>query len=280
MHLSRRIGAAAAALLSVAALTGAAAGSSSAAGTPPPWAGLSATEAPPGSPLAACVAAAQSQRPAVWTCLGGQLTVTTTTADGELVTERREVVPVPMRANTSEEEIVAAAADDYDSWCESGSICTRKISDYIAEVKGNAAYGDQDGAIGSFDQVLRQSFNGDMPRWRGVLIWDSGPAINGNNWHIKCRKSDAFTDSVCGDNPWDPATISSSSWRTWIPSSTGYKWNSQSLSGTSNKYHDDFYGRFTASGESLTWSTGTLHTGRWKGCPACKYYQVPWTTSP
>lgn len=285
MRISRKeIGTTVVAMLSVGAFTVVDPGPSSAAGEPPPWGDVASAQAPPDSPLAACVAAAKVMRPSAWTCLGGQLSMTTTNAAGELVTERREIVSVPMEETKLKAPMTSAiavpGADDYDAWCESGTICTRLINDYTSEVKGNAAYGDQDGVIGSFDQVLRQSFSGDTPRWRGVLIWDGGPAINGNNWHIRCRKSDAFSDSVCGDNPWDPGTISSSSYRTWIPTSSGYRYNSESLSGSSNKYHDDFYGRFTASGESLTWSSGTLHTGRWKGCPTCKYYQVPWTSSP
>lgn len=252
-------------------------GTSSAQPEPPPWAGLGATEAPPGSPLAACVGAAKSKRPVAWTCLGGQLTerVMRNGQPEDIVTD---VVAWEIVDTTNEARL---AVDDYDSWCESGTVCGRRISDYVAEVKGNAAYGDQNGAIGSFDQVVRQSFNGGNPRWRELLDYDSGPAVNGFGFHTRCRKHVSLgSDGVCGDNPYDPSTISSISTRAWHPSSTGYTVNSQVLSGSSSKYHDENYGSFTAAGKTLTWSTGTIHTGRWNGCGSCKYYQVPWSSDP
>lgn len=70
-----------------------------------------------------------------------------------------------------------AQADDYDSWCENGRICSREKSAYISETKGNAAYGDNRGAIGSFDIIVRTNLNGRQAQWRVVYIWDSGPTI-------------------------------------------------------------------------------------------------------
>lgn len=244
-----------------------------AAGT---WRTLPATEAPSGSGLAACLAEAERRRPDAWTCSGGELTITVVDERGTRPKRVQVVDNTPIDTTRQ----VRAAADDYDTWCESGTICTRKISNYTVEVKGNGAYGDSRGAIGAFDQVMRQSFNGGNPRWRMLLDYDTGPAVNGFDWHTRCRKSDAFSDSVCGDNPYDPATISSASPRTWFPSSTGLVVNSQVLSGSTNKYHDENYGAFKASGYTQTFYTGVLHTGRWNKCGACIYYQVPWTSSP
>ena len=45
-------------------------------------------------------------------------------------------------------------ADDYDSWRENGTVCGRQISEYIAEVKGNGAYGDATGVIGALDFIV------------------------------------------------------------------------------------------------------------------------------
>lgn len=245
-----------------------------------PWRAPAESDSPRGSKVAACVKEAEVRRPSAWTCMGGQLSISTQDASGKVSVERIDVVDNTPVDTTG--EVSAASHSDDDTWCESGTICTERVngSNYIVVVKGNGAYGNQSGAIGAFDQVMRQSFNGGNPRWRMTLIHDAGPAVNGNNFHTRCRKSDAFSDSVCGDNPYDPATISSASRKTWFPSSTGYVVNSQILSGSTNKYHDENYGAFTASGYTQTWSTGTIHTGRWNKCGACIYYQVPWTTSP
>lgn len=252
-------------------------------GVPHGWARSS--DVPAGTPLAACVGAAEDQEAETWTCLGGQLTTTEVNAKGKRTTHRQNVVkdrvvmappPATRRA--------AAALPNYDNWCENGTVCGRypvSNNKYIAEVKGNGAYGDIRGVIGAFDQVNRGWLNGSTVAWRAVLIWDSGPAINGSGWVIQCRKSDPFTDSYCGKNPWNPETIKPGHKRAWFPSSTGSVWNSENLT-DNNPYHDDFKGKFTVTGFDQTWSSGTIHTGRWKGCnnDDCKYYQVPWTDNP
>lgn len=68
-------------------------------------------------------------------------------------------------------------------------MCTRKITDYVSETKGNAAYGDADGVIGSFDVVLRTNLNGRQPQWVGSLIKDSGPPIDFINVFINCERT-------------------------------------------------------------------------------------------
>lgn len=235
--------------------------------------------------MAECIDAAQDEQAETWTCLGGELTTTTEDAQGRTHVHRVVVAKTPVVFSPPPRTKKAAADDPgYDTWCETGSVCGRYPvagNKYIAEVKGNGAYGDIDGAIGAFDQVNRGWLNGTSVAWRAVLIHDSGPTINGSGWTIQCRKSDAFSDSYCGSNPWNPEPISSSARRAWFPSKTGSVWNSDNMT-DDNPYHDDFWGRFTASGHDQTWTSGKVHTGRWKGCDDddCKYYQVPWTSNP
>jgi hypothetical protein len=232
---------------------------------------------------------AKRQRPESWTCTGGELTTAKPDAQGQdevtttVVAEDLTVTEVPADLAQSlaveDAEGAAARADDYDSWCESGSVCARKISAAIAEVKGNGAYGNQDGVIGAFDFVVRQSFNGPYPRWRSLLIWDYGPTVIPNTFYNACRINQTGPDGFCGDpNPVYFGNISSSSWRSWWPSSTGYDQHGTRLRGSTN-YHDDNYGSFHAAGYGLTFYASVIHTGRWNVCSSstgCKYYQVPW----
>jgi hypothetical protein len=238
-----------------------------------------------GKGIQACVAAAGRSRAQNWTCVGGELTTTTVSASGRTTVKSVAVsddvidTTAAARVNTTPGVNRAAAAqraDDYDSWCESGSICGRQISAYIAEVKGNGAYGDQNGVIGAFDFIVRQAFDGPWPRWRSLLIWDYGPAINPYNFRVNCRVNVTGPDGFCGGTDLLFSTISSGKWRSWWPSSTGYDYNSDKLKG-STKYHDDAYGSFKATGHSQTFHASTIHTGRWRYCSSnCSYYQVPW----
>ncbi|MEO3781396.1 hypothetical protein ABGB16_32340 [Micromonospora sp. B11E3] len=219
------------------------------------------------------MAQAQAQEAAVWTCVGGALT--TTGADGKPTTT---IVAEDFEDTTAAPGDLTVLADDYDSWCESGSVCGRKISDYIAEVKGNGAYGDSQGVIGAFDFIVRQAFNGQRPRWRNLLIWDYGPTVIPQEFTNNCRINQTGTDGYCGQNPFYFGNVSSASWRSWRPSETGYYSNSTLISG-SGQYHDDHYGSFMASGYSYIFYASTIHTGRWDRCnvsPYCRYYQVPW----
>jgi hypothetical protein len=240
-------------------------------------------------PNSACISQALASGSESWTCFGDELTTSTTDAAGKDIVRREKVAdptvpafvdesrPTPTvgtEARSAEE--LTVASDDYDTWCESGTICGRQISAYIAEVKGNGAYGDQNGVIGRVDVIQRQSFNGPYPRWRGLLIWDSGPAVTTTRYTVTCRINVDGPDGTCGGITHYFSTISSGNWRSWSPSSTGYRQNSQRLVG-STYYHEDAYGSFTASGRSQVFYYGTLHTGRWRYCSSnCQYYQVPW----
>jgi len=227
---------------------------------------------------AACIHQAMVAKAASWTCFGDVLTTAGRDANGkDVVTQHAVAAPAP-RITTSATRVAAAAAssDDYDSWCENGTICGRKISDYIAEVKGNGAYGDANGVIGAVDVIVRQAFDGPWPRWRGLLIWDAGPAITTSSYQINCRINVTGPDGHCGGTQLYFGTISSGNWRSWYPSSTSYTYNSERLKG-GTYYHEDAFGSFHASGHSQTFYYGTLHTGRWRYCSSnCKYYQVPW----
>jgi len=253
--------------------------SSTAAGSQQPWTELDVSHGS-GAGLVSCVERAKLERPDSWTCLGGELTAARRGPDGiervssTVVLDDYQTTPALPRAAGAEDP--TTLADDYDSWCESGSVCGRQISPYIAEVKGNGAYGDSRGVIGAFDFIVRQSFNGPYPAWRALLIWDYGPTIVPNTFYTNCRVNVTGPDGFCGENPMYFGNVSQAQRRNWWPSSTGYDQNGTRLSGNTN-YHDDSYGSFHAAGYGQTFHASTIHTGRWNSCSRnCKYYQVPW----
>ncbi|SCF20245.1 hypothetical protein [Micromonospora mirobrigensis] len=206
--------------------------------------------------------------------MGGALT--TTGANGKPSTT---VVADDFQQTAPVADRVGIAADDYDSWCESGSVCGRPVGgEYIAEVKGNAPYGNAAGVIGAFDFIVRQAFNGQYARWRNTLIWDYGPQIEPQSFTNNCRTNVTGPDGYCGQNPFYFGNVNSASWRSDKPSTTTYYQNSQKTTG-SGRYHDDNYGSFFAYGYSPLFYAPTIHTGRWDRCnasPYCRYYQVPW----
>jgi hypothetical protein len=107
-----------------------------------------------------------------------------------------------------------AVLDDYDSWCEFGTVCHRKISNYIAETKGNAAYGDQSGVIGNYDAILRTNLNGRQGQWRSTVIWDNGPALTFSSTQVQCVE-DSWAPIICGNHGLPNATVTtySPTWR-------------------------------------------------------------------
>lgn len=241
------------------------------AGLPALWKGLQETA---GQGLQDCVEQARLEALASWTCMGGALT----TVDDKARPVTR-IISTDVEYTSATDGTFAILADDYDTWCESSSVCARKISSTIAEVKGNGAYGDLTGVIGEFDLIIRQAFDGQWPRWRNTLIWDSGPMILPQEFSNNCRINQIGPDGHCGEVLYNFATVSSTSWKSQKPSATTYYYNSQKTSNSSN-YHDDNYGSFRAVGyPNLTFYASTLHTGRWNQCNTssmCKYYQAPW----
>ncbi|MQA09893.1 MAG: hypothetical protein GEU98_15340 [Pseudonocardiaceae bacterium] len=207
--------------------------------------------------------------------MGGDLTVTTRGPDGKLRHDTRTVATDPPTTGPTQ-------VGEYDDWCEFGSVCGRQISTFIAEVKGNAAYGDITGVIGAFDFVVHQNFDGPWPRWRSLLIWDYGPAMVPLDFQLDCRINiSGAPDDYCGSRQLYFGNVSSgpASYFSWYPSETRYIRNEQRLVGNT-RYHDDAYGTFSAEGYyERTWFAPPIHTGRWHRCASsvgCQYYEVPW----
>lgn len=95
-----------------------------------------------------------------------------------------------------------ATGDDYDTWCEASSTCTRKISSYISETKGNLVYGNQTGSLGSFDVIMRTNLNGRQARWTGTFIRDTGGTVAFSSAHFACTQAWTF-DKTCGNHNLD-----------------------------------------------------------------------------
>lgn len=154
-----------------------------------------------------CVTEATSRSLDQWLCLGGALYYPAETVkDGkkEKVTKREQVTPLREVVAQDLRGKPSPRADDYDTWCENGTICRRIISDYKSETKGNAAYGNSDGVIGTFDVILKTTLNGASGKWQGIFDWDSGPEVTFNQAHIECRNViNAWPDSSCGAWPVD-----------------------------------------------------------------------------
>lgn len=246
------------------------AGVANATSKPEPWKGVS-----PNTGEAACVAKAKELRPAKWLCVGDTLTVTdrkgatkSYAVPGTHITAVKSPF-IPIRFQIPS----IRSGWDSDSWCENGSLCWDATpSKYISHVKGNAAYGNQDGAIGQFDVNWVQSFNGPYPRWRMWLDWDSGPSIYPETWVAKCvHEISNWPDESCGSRSFYPNDITRYEQRAYYPSS-GYEQNFKRLYG-SRTYHDDLYGYFRAAGYTYTFKAGTMHTGRWRYCSSnCSYF--------
>jgi hypothetical protein len=110
-----------------------------------------------------------------------------------------DVAVTPTPATKVIGDDVGVLADDYDSLgAKNGSICAGKISDCISEVKGNGACGDANGVIGTLDFIYRQNFNRQYPRWRSLLIWDSGPTATFYTFCNNCRINQTGPDGCCG----------------------------------------------------------------------------------
>lgn len=253
-------------LMAIPVMLLAGAGVAHAASRPQPWNGVS-----PEAGEAICVAKAKELRPARWVCAGDTLTTT----DRKGVTRYYKVPGTHVTAAKSSIAFPSMrSGSDSDSWCERGSACWDATpSNYISHVKGNMAYGNQDGAIGQFDVNWVQSFNGPYPQWRMWLDWDSGPTIYPETWVAKCvHEITGWPDESCGSRSFYPGTISTSLQRAYYPSASTYEQNYQRLYG-SRTYHDDLYGYFRAAGYTYTFRAGNMHSGRWHYCSKnCSYF--------
>lgn len=135
------------------------------------------------SPLESCVAAATAAKHRQWTCVGGELLIEVD-PHGNRVERIERIAPEQtdqaVVEETSEDDWsvlhIAGSAESKtalttysagvvptkggetdDTWCESGTICTTRLSAYASKTKGNAAYGNERGAIGSYDAVIYES---------------------------------------------------------------------------------------------------------------------------
>lgn len=246
---ARMIGCTIGILLVLAGLTGTAAAA--------PANGSHPAAAPAGSPLAACTSAAESRKLDRWSCLGGVLTWESPVADkdGQYVRSER------IAAEVAGPPTAIAADDDYDYWCENGSVCTRKISAYISETKGNGTYGDSNGSIGRHDLIIRTSLNGRQANWNVSVIWDGGPNIYFSNFNVNCREDQLGPDSNCGvfraignGNYIGPGRVRVNSGIIY-----GNRLND------ANPYYATLGGYFTPDGYPR-FTFGTLTSGRWN-CP-------------
>jgi hypothetical protein len=137
-----------------------------------------------------CFDRAKARGVVAWTC----------TSDGLTVVDQRTKVKsfTAVRANA-----VAGSTDtarrlepDPDTWCEYVSTCTSRYSRYIAWAKGNLAYGDSNGAIGTWDNTYRVNFSGRQPRYSIVAVHDTGPKVY-IDLYLKCNET-PWPYSECG----------------------------------------------------------------------------------
>lgn len=196
--------------------------------------------------LQPCVDLATRMKAEAWTCTADGLSITKNSS-GKAASTFVSLKSTDYSASAISEKssstltVSAAAADDYDSWCENGSICHRIISNYIEETKGNAAWGDQDGAKGSYDAIIRTTLNGRQANWKTTVIWDSGPALTFNTPYMQCLE-DSFFPIICGTFNMSTANVSSASWRWNWAQIYGNKLNN------SDEYHGAFHTHFTPAG--------------------------------
>lgn len=174
--------------------------------------GASAASGP--TALERCTTAALERGATLWTCVGGTLTYlpaarldsagerveSSTPKEGSEWTT--EVIATDRRPSTllgGTGVMPLGNGDAWDTWCEAGSICSRKITSYISETKGNGAYGNQNGAIGAFDLILRTNLNGGQPQYTVGINHDSGPLLRVYAT-VNCVWDKLF-DGTCGHFP-------------------------------------------------------------------------------
>jgi hypothetical protein len=140
-------------------------------------------------------------------------------------------------------KMLAMSSDDYDGWCENGTICHRNISSYVSETKGNAAYGNQYGVIGNYDAIIRTNLNGRQAQWRATVIWDNGPQLSFSSTQVQCVENGAFP-IICGNHGLPNVTLAtySPTWRYDYGTIYGNRLNN------SNYYHGAFQTLFTPAG--------------------------------
>lgn len=143
-----------------------------------------------------------------------------------------------MLAASSVTNIRPMAGGDYeDIWCETGSVCSETLSSYRSRTKGNAAYGNQNGAIGAYDVIVTTNLNGRQAQWTVRLIWDSGPGLKFYSPTVHCRQKSFWGTINCGDHQ-----TSYNPYITWAGS--GYNYLSNILYGNRLVNGAEYYGQF------------------------------------
>lgn len=214
-----------------------------------------------------CVDVAVKLDTSQWVCVGTNLSYIA--EDGTWI-EREVPDPISSVDPESLSESTDSHTSDYDSWCETKSTCSRYWSQYIAEIKANAAFGNRDRVLGRFDVVWRQNFDGPYNRYRLSLYWDSGSAVDTDHWTALVRKEvDNWFDPTVGRAYFYNSTISSVNYISHYPSISGILYVDEPITDTNAAYHDDLYGFFYANGQS--WEAGKLHLPSF-ACPNKKCY--------
>ncbi|SCL26922.1 hypothetical protein [Micromonospora inyonensis] len=207
-----------------------------------------------------CVSLALSRGADLWTCNAeGIMEVEVDDQTGEPQPPVYTPIPQPV-VQVGPSPSDAGTMDDWDTWCETGSICRRPISRWINETKGNTAYGNRSGVIGTYDLIIRTNFSGRQPRHDLSLIWDTGPSIDFNDVYIRCREDrNNLPDLNCGDHFVGGPTIGPAYFR----------WNAGTTYGNrlanSNPYYADVTAEFWPTGYPM-YTAAPLRTQKWY-CP-------------
>lgn len=241
-----------------------AAGLSDAAGSPP-----DATSARAADELTTpCIDAAIAADYEHWLCVGDVLSYQDST-QSKWVRQR-----IKSGSTSTAPSQRSGTGEYYDTWCENGSICRRNVTDYIHETKGNAAYGDSDGVIGTFDQILKVNLNGRSQRLQGIWYWDSGPAVEFTGMRIQCREEQFGPNPNCGsyapDNNQNGAfTVSRSDVK-----DTGRVINGEPVE-DDGEYYAEITGYFNPAGDFPRTPLAGLKSSLWQcsrnWSPDCKF---------
>lgn len=198
-----------------------------------------------------CANEALSHGYAQWACFGDTLNYVAGAARSESpITPERwstRLIEDSHTASTSGAATTLSSTDD--TWCEYGSVCHSTMSDYASKAKGNAAYGDANGVIGTFDVVLRTTLNGRQPRYTVSFYHDSGPTVVITS-QVNCVKDQTF-DASCGHFSVGKRTVSDY----W---NSGLIYGNRIADNLPDNYFSTITGSFTASGRS--YQLGTLRS--------------------
>jgi hypothetical protein len=206
--------------------------------------------------FAECIAAARQRAAEGWVCTADGLSYSVRQADG---TTREQFLPVETDSVAPSTVVAPKIGEDWDYWCETVARCSRRVTAYIAETKGNLTYGVGNRIVGYIDIISRQNFNGISPRYRVRLIWDGGPGVIPYDWYKHCRRNITGPDPSCGVRRFNPGPFG--------PGFASYYTERQILSNDplrrDDDYHDDTYGDFAATTEAYVFHAAPLRGRDW-----------------